>query len=89
MPSSNGTHSARAHDGGAIITAVRFTRIQDPFTARHDVHMPRLSGDWSLIEVCEVELASGVTGVGETIIQYTWGGPRTYGYTPGISSPDK
>ncbi len=77
MPSSNGTHSARAHDGGAIITAVRFTRIQDPFAARHDVHMPRLSGDWSLIEVCEVELASGVTGVGETIIQYTWGGvPR-------------
>jgi hypothetical protein len=39
--------------------------------------MPRFDGDWSLIEVCEVDLASGVTGVGETILQYTWGGvPR-------------
>jgi L-alanine-DL-glutamate epimerase-like enolase superfamily enzyme len=35
--------------------------------------MPRLSGDWSLIEICRVKLESGVEGVGETIVQYTWG----------------
>ena len=77
MTGRNGSLDARTHDLDATITAIRFTRIQDPFTPRHDVHMPRLSGDWSLIDVCEVELASGVVGVGETIIQYTWGGvPR-------------
>ncbi|HEU5316410.1 MAG TPA: enolase C-terminal domain-like protein [Chloroflexota bacterium] len=60
-------------DDGARIRQVDFTIIQDPFTARHVDHMPRLSGDWSLIEICRVTLDSGVVGVGETIIQYTWG----------------
>ncbi len=58
---------------GARVKDVSFTIIQDPFTARHADHMPRLSGDWSLIEICRVTLESGVVGVGETIIQYTWG----------------
>ena len=58
---------------GARIKDVTFTIIQDPFTDRHADHMPRLSGDWSLIEICRVRLESGVEGVGETIIQYTWG----------------
>ena len=79
-PRNGEAHSpvnSHARADGATITAVRFTRIRDPFTPRHDIHMPRVSGDWSLIEICEVELASGVVGVGETIIQYTWGGvPR-------------
>ena len=39
-----------------------FTLLQDPFTARHADHMPRLSGDWSLIEICKVTLESGVVG---------------------------
>ncbi len=58
---------------GARIKEVSFTVLRDPFTPRHDAHMPRLSGDWSLIEVCQVTLESGVVGVGETIVQYTWG----------------
>ena len=58
---------------GPRIVDVTFTIIQDPFTERHADHMPRLSGDWSLIEICRVRLESGVEGVGETIIQYTWG----------------
>ena len=58
---------------GARIASVSFTVIQDPFTERHADHMPRLSGDWSLIEICRVKLESGVEGVGETIVQYTWG----------------
>ncbi|MGI8422549.1 MAG: mandelate racemase/muconate lactonizing enzyme family protein [Chloroflexota bacterium] len=58
---------------GARIKDVTFTIIQDAFTERHADHMPRLSGDWSLIEICRVRLESGVEGIGETIIQYTWG----------------
>ena len=58
---------------GARIKEVSFTVLRDPFSQRHDAHMPRLSGDWSLIEVCQVTLESGVVGVGETIVQYTWG----------------
>jgi len=64
----------RAMDrAGARIEEVSFTLLQDPFTARHADHMPRLSGDWSLIEICKVTLESGVVGVGETVVQYTWG----------------
>jgi L-alanine-DL-glutamate epimerase-like enolase superfamily enzyme len=58
---------------GARIEEVSFTLLQDPFTPRHADHMPRLSGDWSLIEICKVTLESGVVGVGETVVQYTWG----------------
>jgi L-alanine-DL-glutamate epimerase-like enolase superfamily enzyme len=65
---------ARAQDSsGARVAEVSFTRLQDPFAPRHAEHMPRLSGDWSLIEVCRVRLENGVEGVGETILQYTWG----------------
>jgi L-alanine-DL-glutamate epimerase-like enolase superfamily enzyme len=52
---------------------VSFTTLLDPFAARHAEHMPRLHGDWRLVEICRVTLESGVTGVGETILQYTWG----------------
>jgi L-alanine-DL-glutamate epimerase-like enolase superfamily enzyme len=58
---------------GARVKEVTFTIIRDPFSPRHEDHMPRLSGDWSLIEICRVTLENGVVGVGETIIQYTWG----------------
>jgi L-alanine-DL-glutamate epimerase-like enolase superfamily enzyme len=65
---------ARAQDSsGARVAEVSFTRLQDPFAPRHAEHMPRLSGDWSLIEVCRVRLENGVEGVGETVLQYTWG----------------
>jgi len=68
VPGPNGSG-----DGGARVAAVDFVLLQDPFTPRHADHMPRLSGDWSLIEVCRVTLENGVVGVGETIVQYTWG----------------
>lgn len=64
---------APIQDGGARIREVSFTILRDPFTARHEDHMPRLSGDWTLVEICRVTLESGVVGVGETILQYTWG----------------
>ena len=64
---------AAGDDRGARIREVRFTVLRDPVTARHEDHMPRLSGDWSLVEICQVTLESGVVGVGETILQYTSG----------------
>ena len=68
-----GTAAETRHATGAAIREVSFTLLRDPFAERHADHMPRLSGDWSLIELCRVTLESGVVGVGETIIQYTWG----------------
>ena len=75
-PAAPGTEVQRAprrDDGGARIRGVTFTLLRDPFAPRHEDHMPRLSGDWSLVEICRVTLESGVVGVGETIVQYTWG----------------
>jgi L-alanine-DL-glutamate epimerase-like enolase superfamily enzyme len=70
---SDGQAAGRRDDGGARVRDVTFTLLQNPFTPRHEDHMPRLSGDWSLVEICRVALESGVVGVGETIVQYTWG----------------
>src|SRR4051812_39880453 len=67
------TNITDKQDRGARIEDVSFTIIRDPFSPRHEDHMPRLSGDWSLIEICQITLDSGVVGVGETVIQYTWG----------------
>ncbi len=71
--SETGGGMAPAAGEGARIKDVSFTVLRDPFAPRHAEHMPRLSGDWSLIELCRVTLESGVTGTGETILQYTWG----------------
>src|SRR5688572_26200215 len=53
---SRGTAAALAQDRGARIKAVSFTVLRDPFTPRHEDHMPRLSGDWTLVEICRVTL---------------------------------
>ncbi|HET7559565.1 MAG TPA: enolase C-terminal domain-like protein [Limnochordia bacterium] len=36
-------------------------------------NMVRELPHWTLFELCKVELACGVTGVGETMVYYTWG----------------
>jgi L-alanine-DL-glutamate epimerase-like enolase superfamily enzyme len=46
-----------------------------PFSEHHDLHMTRLSGDWRLVEVCRIHTESGLTGIGETVVEYTWGRP--------------
>ena len=46
-----------------------------PFSEHHDLHMTRLSGDWRLVEVCRIHTDSGLTGIGETVVEYTWGRP--------------
>ncbi len=55
------------------ITDVEQILLLVPFTERHDVHMARLSGDWRLIEVCRIHADNGLSGVGETVVEYTWG----------------
>ena len=55
------------------ITGVEVIPLQVPLAPRHDVHMQRLGGDWSLVEVWRITTDAGVVGYGETIAQYTWG----------------
>ncbi len=55
------------------ITDAEQIRLLVPFTEHHDLHMTRLSGDWRLVEVCRIHTDSGLTGIGETVIEYTWG----------------
>ncbi|MBW3538904.1 MAG: hypothetical protein KY476_01410, partial [Planctomycetes bacterium] len=38
-------------------------------------HMIREIPHWTLFEICKVTLASGVVGIGETMVYYTWGAP--------------
>ncbi|MDE2816300.1 MAG: enolase [Chloroflexota bacterium] len=57
------------------ITDVEQILLLVPFTEHHDLHMTRLSGDWRLVEVCRIHTDSGLTGIGETVVEYTWGRP--------------
>jgi L-alanine-DL-glutamate epimerase-like enolase superfamily enzyme len=56
-----------------IITAVERWRLDVPFHERcaHTVEI-RVPG-WSVVDLYRVTLASGATGVGETLENYTWG----------------
>lgn len=55
------------------ITDVEQMRLLVPFNEHHDLHMTRLSGDWRLVEVCRIHTDAGLSGIGETVIEYTWG----------------
>ena len=57
------------------ITEVEQTLLLVPLNEHHDLHMTRLSGDWRLVEVCRIHTDSGLTGIGETVVEYTWGRP--------------
>ncbi len=57
------------------ITDVEQILLMVPFTEHHDLHMTRLSGDWRLVEVCRIHTDAGLSGIGETIVEYTWGRP--------------
>ncbi len=57
------------------ITDVEQILLMVPFTEHHDLHMTRLSGDWRLVEVCRIHTSSGHCGIGETVVEYTWGRP--------------
>lgn len=57
------------------ITDVEQILLLVPFNEHHDLHMTRLSGDWRLVEVCRIHTDSGLCGIGETVVEYTWGRP--------------
>jgi L-alanine-DL-glutamate epimerase-like enolase superfamily enzyme len=54
------------------VTTVERILLQSPFYPINVPHMARVSGDWSVIEVCRVTTDTGIVGYGETIVNYTW-----------------
>ena len=47
--------------------------VDVPFREIPAKHMVRELPHWTLFEICRVELACGVSGIGETMQYYTWG----------------
>lgn len=67
------------------VKSVRRTTVRVPYRDVPRRNMDRELPHWRYSEICEVELASGVVGIGETMLYYTWGVPsedavkRVYG----------
>lgn len=59
-------------DGAPPIVDVDRTVVRLPFRDPIEPHMHRQLPHWRYFEVCEVELADGTSGVGETMLYYTW-----------------
>jgi len=57
------------------VADVERTVVRLPYRDRIREHMDRWLPHWRYAEVAEVTLESGVTGVGETMVYYTWGAP--------------
>ena len=51
------------------------TTVKLPYRETSGRNMARELPHWAWAEVIEVELSSGVTGFGETLLYYTWGVP--------------
>jgi galactonate dehydratase len=68
-------------DGAAVgdqhyqIRSVERTTLKLEFRPVPQRNMDREIPHWRYIELCEVRLSSGQTGVGETMLYYTWGAP--------------
>lgn len=54
------------------VRRVERTTVEVPFRETPKPHMQRMLPDWRFFEVCEVELASGANGYGETMLFYPW-----------------
>jgi L-alanine-DL-glutamate epimerase-like enolase superfamily enzyme len=59
-----------------IVKGISLTWVQVPFRPRAAQHMVRELDRWKYFEVCQVELQSGISGFGETMLFYTWGRVR-------------
>ncbi|MEZ6130426.1 MAG: enolase C-terminal domain-like protein [Planctomycetaceae bacterium] len=57
------------------VSGVERTTVKLEFRETPRRNMDREIPHWRYIELCQVTLGSGVTGVGETMIYYTWGVP--------------
>ena len=58
------------------IEAIERTTIRVPFREVPERAMDREIPHWRYSEICEVRLASGAGGIGETLIFYTWGATK-------------
>lgn len=54
------------------VAEVSRTVVRLPFRDAVEPHMHRQLPHWPYFEVCEVSLADGTVGVGETMLHYTW-----------------
>lgn len=58
-----------------IVRDVQRTTLRVPYRPVPARNMARELPHWQYTEICEVILNSGVRGVGETLLYYTWGVP--------------
>lgn len=75
------SHSVLRADGSIAdgkhfeVTDVERTTVRLEFRPIPRRNMDREIPHWRYVEVCDVKLKCGVTGVGETLLYYTWGAP--------------
>ncbi|MEQ9411010.1 MAG: mandelate racemase/muconate lactonizing enzyme family protein [Fuerstiella sp.] len=75
------SHRAILADGSAVskkhfeVVNVERTTVKLEYRETPRRNMDRELPHWRYIELCQVELKSGQTGVGETMLYYTWGVP--------------
>lgn len=75
------SHSALKANGAAVsgkhfvVTGVERTTARLEYRPVPYRAMSRELPHWRYIEICDVELSSGVTGTGETMLYYTWETP--------------
>ena len=55
------------------ITNIERLRLDVPFHPRCAETMTIRGPGWSVVDLYKVTLGSGVVGIGETIVGYTWG----------------
>ena len=58
---------------GFRIKHIRRTTVALPYRPVPARNMARELPHWVYSEICEVELANGIVGFGETMLYYTWG----------------
>lgn len=57
------------------VTSVERTTVRLEYRETPRRNMDRELPHWRYIELCQVKLSSGMTGIGETMLYYTWGVP--------------
>ena len=62
-----------SNEPGLRIKNIRRTTLALPYRPVPARNMARELPHWVYSEICEVELANGITGFGETMLYYTWG----------------
>jgi L-alanine-DL-glutamate epimerase-like enolase superfamily enzyme len=59
-----------------LITGVEKAWVQVPLRSRPAKHLVRENWDWTVFEVLRLRTDAGLTGIGETMVYYTWGRVR-------------